>query len=184
MQATTHPPSPMHGAEYHDAHDSASRGATWLIAGATERLALCRAWNKRDRKSELDHLVTCPQLFKSCPESWGQSKLPTGEVSRSFGIHSTLLRTFLFTPWRGGALCLGLQATDMHAHACIPTAWSFNQCACMCMVCVYSLKFLLINIHRREEETPLLRNNKALWMGGEDAKATGTGGIRSSQWPT
>ena len=133
MQATTHPPSPMHGAEYHDAHDSASRGATWLIAGATERLALCRAWNKRDRKSELDHLVTCPQLFKSCPESWGQSKLPTGEVSRSFGIHSTLLRTFLFTPWRGGALCLGLQATDMHAHAYISTAWSFNQHACVCI---------------------------------------------------
>ena len=50
------------------------------------------------RCSRPPDLVTCPQLSKSCPESWGQSKLPTGEVSRSFGFHSTLLRTFLFTP--------------------------------------------------------------------------------------
>ena len=90
-----------------------STGAMNLV-DLMEALAPPIVGNARD----IDDLSTCPQLFKSCPESWGQSKLPTGRVSRSFGIHSTLLRTFLFTPWRGGALCLGLQATDMHAHAC------------------------------------------------------------------
>ena len=48
----THPPPPMHGAKHNAAHVSASRGAAWLMAGATKRLALYRAWNERDRKSE------------------------------------------------------------------------------------------------------------------------------------
>lgn len=42
----------MHGAKHNAAHVSASRGAAWLMAGATKRLALYRAWNERDRKSE------------------------------------------------------------------------------------------------------------------------------------